>query len=40
VTREGTLTCENGYLAIDSEGYPYPIAEDEFLRIYDKVEDD
>jgi hypothetical protein len=24
-TREGTLTCSDGWLAIDSDGYPYPI---------------
>jgi len=35
-TREGTLTCEDGWLAIDSDGYPYPIAADEFNKIYEK----
>ncbi len=34
-TREGTLTCANGYLAIDSQGWPYPIAYDEFETIYE-----
>ena len=34
-TREGILTCDNGYIALDSEGYPYPIAKDEFERIYE-----
>lgn len=36
-TREGTLKCPDGYLAIDSQGWPYPIAKDEFERIYDPV---
>lgn len=34
VTREGVLTCPDGYLAIDSAGWPYPIAVDEFEHIY------
>jgi len=34
VTREGILVCEDGYLAIDSEGWPYPIAKEEFENIY------
>jgi len=34
VTREGQIECQDGYLAIDSGGYPYPIAKDEFERIY------
>jgi hypothetical protein len=33
-TREGTLVCQDGYLAIDSSGWPYPIAKDEFEKIY------
>jgi hypothetical protein len=37
-TREGTLTCPDGYLAIDSSGWPYPIAADEFEAIYERVE--
>jgi hypothetical protein len=36
VTREGVLTCEDGYLAIDSDGFPYPIACDEFENIHEK----
>lgn len=36
-TCEGSLSCPNGYLAIDSAGYPYPIAEEEFDRIYELV---
>lgn len=27
------LRCEDGYLAMDSRGYPYPIATDEFESI-------
>jgi hypothetical protein len=34
-TREGLLTCPDGYLAIDAHGWPYPIAADEFRRIYE-----
>lgn len=33
-TREGTLTCEDGYLAVDSNGDPYPIAADVFEDTY------
>ena len=33
-TSEGNLTCKDGYLAIDARGYPYPIAKDEFEKIY------
>lgn len=35
-TREGTSTCPDGYLAIDSGGWPYPIAKEEFENIYDQ----
>jgi hypothetical protein len=34
LTSEGPLTCEDGYLAVDARGYPYPIAADEFDLIY------
>jgi hypothetical protein len=34
VTREGVLSCNDGYLALDTEGYPYPIARPEFEKIY------
>lgn len=37
-TREGTLECPDGWLAVDSEGFPYPIADSEFRRIYEPVE--
>lgn len=38
-TTEGTLRCEDGWLAFDSRGYPYPIAADEFAQIYQEVPD-
>jgi len=34
VTREGSLTCKDGYLAVDSAGWPYPIAANEFASVY------
>lgn len=37
-TSEGPLHCKNGYLAVDARGYPYPIAKDEFVKIYQEVE--
>lgn len=37
VTREGTLTCQDGWLAVDAHGWPYPIAADEFEAIYEEV---
>lgn len=37
-TREGTLTCPDGYLAIDAHGWPHPIAKDEFEKIYVEIE--
>lgn len=33
-TSEGPLECEDGWLALDARGYPYPIAADEFELIY------
>lgn len=36
-TSEGVLRCEDGYLAVDARGYPYPIATDEFALIYEAV---
>lgn len=33
-TSEGPLNCEDGYLAFDARGYPYPIATDEQVQIY------
>ncbi len=37
-TSEGPLTCQDGYLAVDARGYPYPIAADEFHMIYKPAE--
>lgn len=37
ITREGRMSCEDGWLAIDSRGWPYPIAADEFDRAYEPV---
>ncbi len=37
-TSEGTLSCADGYLALDARGYPYPIASDEFGLIYEASE--
>jgi hypothetical protein len=39
-TSEGPLRCEDGYLAMDARGYPYPIATDEFELIYRPVDPD
>ena len=36
-TSEGPLRCEDGYLAVDARGYPYPIAAAEFELIYEPV---
>jgi hypothetical protein len=38
VTKEGVLTCADGYLAFDHRGWPYPIAADEFERIYEPAD--
>lgn len=37
-TSEGPLRCEDGYLAVDARGYPYPIATDEFELIYKEAD--
>lgn len=34
-TSEGPLRCNDGYLAIDARGYPYPIDKEEFELIYE-----
>jgi hypothetical protein len=36
-TSEGLLTCQNGWLAMDARGYPYPIAVEEQAQIYEPV---
>jgi hypothetical protein len=33
-TREGVMECEDGWLAVDSNGDPYPIAADVFEATY------
>ena len=33
-TPNGWVECPDGYLALDSRGYPYPIDKDEFDSIY------
>lgn len=33
-TIHGEVTCYDGYIGIDSQGFPYPIDADEFLNIY------
>lgn len=37
MTREGDLVCQEGFLAIDAHGWPYPIASEEFMAIYEPV---
>ena len=38
VTSEGnTVSCTDGWLAVDSSGYPYPINDAEFRRTYTPV---
>jgi hypothetical protein len=36
-TPGGPLVCQDGYLAIDARGHPYPIAADEFSLIYKPI---
>jgi hypothetical protein len=35
VTREGTVPCDDGWLALDPNGDPYPIVADAFDATYD-----
>jgi hypothetical protein len=40
LTSEGNVaSCTDGWLAIDSEGYPYPVNAQEFDRTYRPVDD-
>jgi len=39
-TSEGPLTCQDGWLALDARGYPYPIADAEKSLIYEPVVDE
>ena len=36
-TSEGPLKCEDGWLAVDARGYPYPLADDEKDLIYEEI---
>lgn len=36
-TSEGSLTCKDGFLCMDARGYPYPVARDEFVLIYEEA---
>ena len=36
-TLDGTITCDDGYLVLDSDRNPYPIAKKEFNKIYSIV---
>lgn len=38
-TDEGPLTCDDGWLAIDARGNPYPIADDEHQLIYEPAQE-
>lgn len=38
-TSEGPLECQDGYIAVNARGYPYPIAADEQELIYELVVD-
>lgn len=36
-TQEGPLLCQDGWLARDSRGWPYPIADEEQQAIYERA---
>lgn len=38
-TSEGPLTCQDGWLAVDARGYPYPLDDEEKNLIYKEVVD-
>lgn len=38
LTQEGPVLCQDGYLAVDSDGYPYPIAANVFDATYRAVD--
>jgi hypothetical protein len=41
LTGEGNIaSCADGWLAIDSQGYPYPIGAAEFETTYEQAEND
>jgi len=37
-TREGLMHCEDGYLALDNNDDPYPIAKDVFDTVYEPAD--
>ena len=39
-TQEGPLRCLDGWLAVDARGYPYPIAVEDQVLMYEPVGDD
>lgn len=36
-TKEGVLSCPDGYLAVDGAGFPYPIATEDFEAMYESI---
>jgi hypothetical protein len=38
VTREGVMSVRDPWIAIDANGWPYPIADDVFQKSYEPVE--
>jgi hypothetical protein len=38
VTREGIMSVKDPWIAIDANGWPYPIADDVFQKSYEAVE--
>lgn len=36
-TKEGLLTCQDGWLAIDAAGYPYPISAQDHEQMYEEA---
>jgi hypothetical protein len=36
-TENEPFLCQDGYLAIDARGYPYAIATEEFIKIYEEA---
>lgn len=39
-TSEGVLSCQDGWLALDSQDNPYPISDQEFRAIYEPADDE
>ena len=37
-TKEGPLSCPDGYLAVDGAGWPYPISRLDFEQMYEPAE--